>query len=105
MYNYSVNNRLLSDINDRPMYIRSMHIDNGKYHKDYCQLANICLKQPLYSTSFDLLVHNVNIRVIFNENGINYSHTQSMVRNDFLQFLATLPLVSQNDRHHKEPMF
>ena len=71
-------------------------------------LANIHLKQPLfYSSSYDLLVTSRWLSMKTESNRGMSSRMQSMARNDFplLSHPSPLPLSSQSDKHHKEPMF
>ena len=71
-------------------------------------LSNFCLKQPgPYPTSYGLPVTSgwFSMKVESNR-GIN-SRMQIMVRNYFplLSLPSQLPLVSQGNKHHKEPKF
>ena len=60
-----------------------------------------------HSTSYDLLITSGCFSMKTESNRRVNSCTQRMARNDFPlpSHLSALPLVSQSDKHYKEPMF
>ena len=86
----------------------SMCKDNGYYNKDYGLLGNYLFKPAhILLRRYDL---RDNIRMVFNENGIRWKgkFAYSEYGVDGFQLLShpsLLPLSSQSDKHHKEPMF
>ena len=85
-----------------------MSIDNGYYNKDYRLLGKYLLITVLIllvMTYYIITSGWFSMKTEANRR-VN-SRTQSTVQNDFpqLSHLSPLLLVSQSDKHHKEPMF
>ena len=83
-----------------------MRKDNGYCNKDYGLLDKYLFITALIdnSTGYEL---TDNIRVKKESNKRVNSCTQRMMRDDFplLSHPSLLPVVSQSDKHHKEPTF